>query len=528
MRLVELRRAWDDGFLSARWFPDLNYGQGYPFLSFYAPLLFWIAGLLHVLGANLADALKLATALGVVAAAFGADRLVREGLRTETGEAPSAKAAGFAAAALFVYAPYAVRDLFIRGDLAESLGMGLLPWSLWGLLRLRRARTPRDVALSAALGAGPILAHNVIGLFNGIALALTGVIVVLTSSRKKSAAIAAIVSGAGTLLLASFFWAPALLEKRFVQIDRMTTGEFNYTHHFVTWGQLLGRGEFPGEGQGLPMSFELGWVGLAGVALAALFARPLWREHRSALFLGVFLFFGGAARTTEMSRPVYEAIEWLRAIQFPWRFLSIASLGAALLGGLGLGQLLASRGARSRNAATTFVALAAIGLVAPLLGPKPNFPLPAWSVDPAKFLESRETTTKGEYLPMTATEIERPRGFEGGVKLEGEGRVVRAERRTGRIDADIETSGPAELVLQDLYFPGWTVRVDGERVPVSAEVPSGRMRITIPVRSSRVEARLEPTPVRRVTAALSSLTALLLLLAALLPHSPSRAARDQA
>ena len=59
IRLVEVRRAWDDGLLSARWFPDLLYGQGYPFLSFYAPLLFWSAGVLHVLGGDVTQAVKL-------------------------------------------------------------------------------------------------------------------------------------------------------------------------------------------------------------------------------------------------------------------------------------------------------------------------------------------------------------------------------------------------------------------------------------------------------------------------------------
>ena len=64
MRLVEVARCWADGHWSARWFPDFYAGQGFPFLSFYAPLFFVLAGLGHAAGASLPLALKLPVLLG--------------------------------------------------------------------------------------------------------------------------------------------------------------------------------------------------------------------------------------------------------------------------------------------------------------------------------------------------------------------------------------------------------------------------------------------------------------------------------
>jgi hypothetical protein len=525
IRLVEVRRAWEDGFLSARWFPDLNCGQGYPFLSFYAPLLFLIAGVIHVAGVDVATALKLVCAGGVVAGAVGMDRLVREALRNDDAiDTPASSAAGLVAAALFVHAPYFVRDIFIRGDLAESLATGLLPWSVWGMLRLRRVSHPRSIAQSSILGALPILAHNVIGLFNGVFLALAAAVITLTSREKRRVLAACVAAGFGTLALSAFFWAPALHEKQFVQIDVMTRGHFDATEHFVTLQQLLGRGAPVGNDQKLPMSFEIGWVGIAGVALAGVFARALWRTSRAALLVGGILFFGGTVRTMEMSRPVYEAVELLRFVQFPWRFLAIVALGSALLGGLGFAHAAALLGPRLRSIfAGAFVA-AAIAFVFPILGPKPNHPLPSWALDPAKYRERRETTTVGEYLPIDVESIEPPRGYADGVKLEGGGRVVRAERKTGRYDVEI-APGATAIALQDVYFPGWIARVDGTPVAIEVERPTGRMRIPLPPNARTIEVRLAPTPLRFAAGIVSAMAALAALALLVLPHSPRSGAR---
>ena len=515
IRLVEVARCWQDGLWSARWFPDLNEGMGYPFLSFYAPLIFWIAGAMHAAGLDVALALKLTAALGVLLAAFGMERLVREGTAT--------RYASIAAAALYMYAPYFVRDIYIRGDLAESFAMGLLPWSLWGVLRLRRTARGRDVAFAAFAGALPILAHNILGLFNGFLMALAGAITIATSllRPRMHTMRAVLATGIGTLALSAFFWAPALLEKKFVQIEVMTTGHFDVTRHFVRLDQLLGRGEFPAEGQGLPMSFELGWVGLACVLIAAAFARSLWRFHRPLFVLGVLLFTVGTARSMRISAPVYETFELLRYVQFPWRFLSVAALGIAILGGLGFDRLLAHAGSRIEAVVAMALSFAAILFVLPLLGPKSNFALPAWALDPTEYQASRETTTKGEYLPIWALEPEAPKGFQGGVRIEGSGRIHSAQRKAGRIEATLELEAPATVVFQDLFFPGWKGRSNGTDVALTPKERTGRISAHLPAGRHEVEVRLHQTPVRRLSSLISAATAIALLAFAV-PRRPRR------
>lgn len=540
IRLVEVLECWNDGLLSARWFPDLNHGQGYPFLSFYAPLLFWAAGLFARIGFDLATALKLVTAGGVLAAAFGVDALVRESFwrptenssRSPDGVAhgvpprPSSNGhlAGFLAAALFTYAPYAVRDIFIRGDLAESLALGLLPFALWGLFRLRRTTGTRAIGISALLGAFPLLAHNIMGLFTGALLAVFGAVLLLTHRPFRPLVPRLVASGLGTLALSAFFWLPALLEKRHVQIDVMTEGDFDVLSHFVSLPQLLGRGEFPGIGQGLPMTFEIGWVGLAGVVVALACAPRLWSRHRAMTLLGAFLFFAGVSRTMEISRPVYEAVALLQYVQFPWRFLSLVALGAAILGGLGIDALLHRLQTSSRFVAAAIVTVAAIAFVAPLLGPKSNFTLPAWAVSPEDLTKSRDTTTKGEYLPKGVVAIDVPRGFTEGVKPPAASTLHQAKRRAGRITASLEASAAGHLEIQDVYFPGWTATVNGRPQPIQVAHPSGRMLVPVEIGSNEIEVRLQGTPLRKLTLGVSVVFACVVLLACLVDYSPKRSA----
>jgi uncharacterized membrane protein len=142
-RVVEVRECWNDGMWSARWFPDLAGGRGYPFLSFYAPATFWVAGAVSLLG-SVMSAWKVVVIVATCAGLTGTYRLAREGM---------SPLAAMVAAWFYAYAPYHLRDLWTRGDLAEYAAMGLLPWALFVVLRLRRTADP-----ISTVGAGLVVA----------------------------------------------------------------------------------------------------------------------------------------------------------------------------------------------------------------------------------------------------------------------------------------------------------------------------------------------------------------------------------
>jgi hypothetical protein len=517
MRLVEVARCWADGHWSARWFPDFYAGQGFPFLSFYAPLFFLLAGLAHAAGASLPLALKLPVLLGAGAGAAGAYRLTR----LATG-----RSAALVAAAIWTYAPYRVRDIWIRGDLTEFLAAGLLPWSLLAVLRLGRRRSPRDVVIAAAAVALPIVTHNILGMLTGVLVAVTAAATVAFSDERLRTGTAAAAAGAGALLLSAFFWVPALYEKRFVQIDAMTTGVLDFRENFLSPGDLFRAPELPGVGQALPMSFELG---IPAVVLFVLFPFALRRVRPSArpLVTTAALTLGiGLTMATLAGWPAYQAFPLLRFVQFPWRFLNFIALGVALLGAVGLDALLGARPAALRRAAAGVAVLAAVLAVRPLLGPKPNFDLPAWSIDPDEIASRRETTTSSEeYLPKWVTEPPmRGRSFENGVQVEGAASVEGPGRRVARYDLTVVAQEPVTVTLRDLYFPGWNATVGDAPLALAPREGTGNMQFRLGAGRHEVRVRLGTTPVRR-TAWLVSAGAALLAVVGWLTGGPPRPRR---
>jgi hypothetical protein len=500
IRLAQLRRCWDDGFWSARWFPDLNQGGGYPFLSFYAPGYYVLAGAAQLAGAPLALALKVPTVVAALAGAAGAYRLAR----LATGPV-----GGFVAAALFAYAPYVVRDVYIRGDLAEHLALAFLPWCLFAVLRLGRKRRPRDVVLAAATGAVPILTHNISGLFSGALMIVAALAAARASPAPRRTVAAAAAAGAGALLLSAFFWVPAMSERRCVRIEEMTVGPYAAASNFLPPAALLGPPLVPGVSQELPMSFEPSYVALAAL-VAALAGRRRSALPRGPVVAVALVAIGvGLAMTTRLGEPVYRLVPLLRFVQFPWRFLGPVALGLAVAGGAAVEALLRGARPRVRGVAGAVACAAAVAAVAPILGPKRNVPIPDWAIDPERLARRRETATGvGEYLPVWAEEAAKPRDFPDGVQVIGDGTASAVRRGVGRYDFVVEARDSVTVVLLDVWYPGWEARVNGEPAATSPRARTGNVELAVGAGRHEVRARLNPTPLRRATRAVSLAAAL--------------------
>ncbi|NNE44716.1 MAG: hypothetical protein HKN12_10935, partial [Gemmatimonadetes bacterium] len=266
-RTVETVVCWADGDLRARWFPDFAAGFGLPYLSFYAPLTFWGGAFFHQFGADVPTALKVVIFVAALLAMSGAYRLAREA---------TARGPALAGALLYVYSPYTVRNVYVRGDLAEYLAMAFLPWALYGLVRAARRPGVTSALIAGAGGAGAILSHNIMGMLVGLAMALTAIVVFFTTERARRKLLfpTLTMGGAAALLLSQFFWMPALAEKDWTNLSALQEGFFSASQYHLAPSEIFGlRGEprvhTPGEAE--PLGFELRflpWLALLGLAAA--------------------------------------------------------------------------------------------------------------------------------------------------------------------------------------------------------------------------------------------------------------------
>ena len=119
-RVHQLVTAVADGHFPVRWMPDANYGYGYPFFNFYAPLSIYIAGFFKLLGFSYVKSIQLAQLLGFMVAAVGMFALARRWF----GHAWTAVLAAIA----YTVAPFHMVNVYVRGDsLAEFWAMAFYP-----------------------------------------------------------------------------------------------------------------------------------------------------------------------------------------------------------------------------------------------------------------------------------------------------------------------------------------------------------------------------------------------------------------
>ncbi len=354
------------------------------------------------------------------------------------------------------------------------------------------------------------------------------------------------------LALSAFYWLPALAEKSYTRVDDLLTG-----FHGGVAGQLVEPWRLVQLAPAYDYAFDptanpfrLGLVqalaagaGLAAVALRwglerrrAGIESPRVREGGrpaasppGAISIAVSLLFfaltTGAVlfMLTTLSLALWTTVPLISFVEFPWRLLTLAGLGTALLTG-GLIAALPERPIwRGAVLAAAVVALTAAALW--------NLHPPTSTITEAEVTAAAAarfdynvgaigTNKASEYLPPTVqenpTQIPRgdllARGIASGPAPDLA--LLRADpMAVDLLTAEDSPGGP--VVLHQFYFPGWTAWVDDQSASVEPVGSLGLVRVDAPPGAHRISFRFTDTPVRALAnlVALAGLLALLALLA---------------
>jgi len=554
LRTHQLATNLRAGVFPVRWMPDAAYGFGYPFFSYYAALPYYLAAGFTLAGLDILSAIKLTQTLFFAAAALGMYGWARQVLHSRPG--------GWLAAVAYTLAPFHLVNVYVRGDsLSEFAAFAFYPLILWGLDKTSKPkpRAPSPNAQWVMRGlwpalayAGLILTHNISALiFSPFVLLYIAMVscagdkgqeaesrkpFVICSFAHLSLFIGSLFIG---LLLSAWYWLPALTETDYVQLTAQTTGYFFYGNHFRGVDLVQPRLIFDyAITPGGPTPFAMGLVQAALALTGLLVVVVRWarsqRPTRNAQHVSRFMHFATRRETfalagfllstwliTPLSRPLWDHLPLLPMVQFPWRFLSVQALFAALL----IGALVAPFHRRGWIAATAVVGLLT---VAGLAGLRPEYlPIAAEEVTVERlqlyelFTGNVGSTIRYEYLPRWAV----PRPYTGPSLLDPSappqatplsGKLVRAEeiaheptRRVWTVEAG---TGGAEVAFPLYYWPGWRATVDGASVEVGPTPDSGYLTLTVPAGRHVVEMWLGRTPLRTVAEGMSLVTALVLLI----------------
>ena len=577
VRLHQLVANLRAGVFPPRWMPDAAYGLGYPFFNFYASLPYYIAALFKLCGFGFIWAIKLTQILGFVAAATSMYLLAKRLFHREAG--------AILAALAYTYAPYHLVNVYVRGDaLSEFYAFVFYPLILWALLRLRNSLSTCNIALLALSYSGLILTHNI------SALIFTPFVILYTiflcspkvSDRGEisntrhpitSFLLPGLAGIALALALSAWFWLPALLEGKYVQLEHQTTGYLNYANHFrglnlVQPSLLFDYAIVPGR-----TPFAMG-LAQAVLTLLGVVAIVVWWIRRRRPEAHSTFFVSGLAISTflilPLSRPLWDNIPLLPFVQFPWRFLSVQAFFASLVIPFRIsdfGLRCRSRGSlvprpsgqeveypehlrqrtkvrREQQSGTglqiTVLLASFVGaalLATSMLSLKPEY-LPIGEEDITLerlmlyeyFTANVGTTIRHEYLPRWVV----PRPYTSEVLLRkgekppplvmsGEVRTAELLWRKPAAEAWVldVTSPKASLAFHTYYFPGWRAYVDGQPREVQPVENLGYIGLDLGQGEHRVILRLERTPLRALAEGVS-LVAVLVIVALIVGRKATR------
>ncbi|MCC7359900.1 MAG: hypothetical protein IT317_10505 [Anaerolineales bacterium] len=513
-RAGELARLWQAGVLLPRWAPDLVWGLGYPVFNFFPYEAHGLIAGLNLLGLPLLTAYHAATGLTLLLALLGAYHLGR----THFGPL-----AGLVGGVAYLYSPYLLYDVYIRGSLPEALALAWLPWALLALRQAARGEGRPAGGWPGALGGGAALAAAILA-HQGVMLQALPFVAAYSLWQWLAGPgraggwrglARALTPYALALGLAAFFLLPALAEARYVQIERGTAnGAMAYGNNFLSLRDLLAYPRLPVDPDLLnpPVVRALP---VAALLLAAAAGARLWRgpAARRAGAGWLLLALGALLLMLPVARPVWEALPLLQLTLFPWRLLGPVALFTAMAGGAAFA---AEPEATAREARWDGLAALALGALV-VLGlpfaspPREAVPAAPTPADLAAFETPPDfigTTTVGEYLPIWVkplpdTSADRAALMAGRppVRFDAPGAAV---TQTHEGAFTLSAAAPVTFTYRSFYFPGWAAALDGAAVAITPTVPAGLMAVAAPAGTHTLTFTYAGTPIQAAAGWLSA------------------------
>lgn len=519
-RIVEMTNALQDGHFPVIWSANLGYGYGMPLFEFYAPLPYYVGSLFYLLGFSLIHSVKIIIFISSLLTALGGYLLGKKLFGT---------LAGVLVSAAITLAPYRAVNLYVRGALSEAWGIMALPFILLGIIKVVQKEKGGWIILVISIFV-LLVSHNLTAvIFLPFSVLFgAGFLFIQSRSSKKlyKNFFQTVVILAGCYFLAftlsAFYILPALLEKDFTRIEStILTDYFNYKLHFVGVRQFFTENWGYGGSTYGPLdgiSFYLGFGQLAGLLLsfyaALLLLKKVFIQKKKLLLdknmliyvLIISLLGASLLLATAKTQFIWEQIYLLSFLQFPWRYLSAATIFV----GLGVGAVTVLL--PNIFYKTLYTAL----LVLLLLFNAKYFQPEEFRSDLSEYyysdpnkLRQEMSTTLPDYIPVqiSAKEIT-PVALQGQVlycqvlgDCEISFEVVKdtVNQKVVRVLLESEE----QLIFSIAHFPGWSAKINDTSVPVLSS-KEGYVQVLAPQGEHSITVYLDSTPIRKAAYSLSA------------------------
>jgi hypothetical protein len=475
VRLSDMYREIKDLQFPARYSGYLNFEYGYPLFNFAYPLPYYLGLIFVFLKLGFVNSIKILFSLSVIFSFFSMFILSKDLWKS--------KWAALLSSILYVYVPYRIIDLYVRGSIGESLSFILFPLILFGIKKIYNKKRVLDIAVVGVLYALLITTHNIMTILFGIVVAF----VLLVGLLKKdiSFVVRLLLSLFFSLCLSAFFWIPAIFEKNLILLSKIPIADRSL--YFVKPLQLI----IPQWGYGVPtgqnpFSYQIGVPQLIIFVLAIIFALKNIKKDKYAkiaLFLVAvivcisFLLFSPSAI-------VWKVTPLLSEINYPWTLLAIIVFLISLLSGY-----LAKLG---KIFTLIFVVLgtAAIFLFIPYA--KPQYTVNRG--DTFYLTNQATTTSSNEQMPLWVKELPTKAPMQKVELLSGGPENLSYNSKKISFVVDLPRS---EIVrINTIYYPGWVFSIDGIKTGINYSNKFGVININVSAGKHIIKGEFTETPLR--------------------------------
>ena len=501
MRVYEMRKCLSDFQIPCRWVPDMGYGNGFPLFNFYGVFPYYI-GALFSFFTGYVWAAKI---LFLIPAIFGGISMYF------LGKEIFGKNGGVVAGVLYLFAPYRALDLYVRGAIAESFALAIVPLVFCFSLKLIKEKNFKNFLGFLLSLAAFLMCHNIMTmLFLPLLIIWIAYFLIINKFKNWLPLVLGSALGFG---LAAFFIIPAYLEQGLIQTETLTRNDLDFRVHFVTISQLFFNRAW-GYGASIlgpidHLSFQIGWpywwvVLLAGVLLIVNLIRRKTKDAIIVLFL-IIVFLFSVFMTHNKSAFVWEKIGILRFTQFPWRFLSLTIFSASLLGG---SIIFFFKNGKWQKIIALIVVILTVLLNWNYFRPEKFYPN---ITDQTKLSNgSWETQQKAsilDYLPKTALEP-REKASDQPIIVSGNAQISSFVNKSNYWKFKINIFDQTKVEVPVFDFPNWEVYIDNQKVNHNHNNFLGRISFDLLPGTYNIEGKFENTNIRTLANIISLLSIL--------------------
>lgn len=443
IRLTAFYQSFREGQFPVRYLGRLNYQYGYPVANFLYPGFMYLGTLIHLLGFTFVDSVKLLFIIPTFVTGLALYFWLKD---------KYSGLSAFAGAVAAVSAPYYLFDIYKRGSVGEILAMSFGVISFIALERGRYYLLPPAVAML-------VISHNTMAVF------FMMLIFAYIWIAKLFRSILPVILGVGSTC---FFWLVVILEQKYVVFSK--TGIAKPFEYFAS-----------GEN-----------IQLVGFISIACFFGVLVRAGKIKPNLTVWFFMATYAISvffaTPLSAPFWGFSDITRFVQFPFRFLALSILAVPVI----VAFVAYNLKIRLRLMLTALIVMFA-GYTAYTMQLKLIY------FDKPEILYTTNeatTTVADEYLPkwVQAKPVTHPQNRAS--IISGHADIIKQQINTQVYKLYIRAADVSLLQLNNIYYPGWGVIINGQPAEITFDNPLGLIQVTVPKGNNEVYASFRETPGR--------------------------------